>query len=404
MYRWYWLLCLTTGFTLAEAASTARAEFITADNIRTNQTFRAGTFSSIGPRLIGATPLDQMPAQRFTARLNGTVNTLTTRLQRFDVPNGPVEVGVFTADPTGTRPDQFIGSVQVPAAQTAPNNATDFDTLVTLDLASAGIKIRNGENYYLVYRAADLANNTSLPPYSTSHIRPGRTALGQQALVSGNGGVTYQAISQPNEIAVRLSVIPDFTETQTFTPFVDKQGLFNSTTRVFDLTDGDAVLTAQNTSTPTAGPRIGALEFDLESLPDDALLGGATLTLRTRAFSTTSADVGSVPRVGVFVGSFGTATTLTSELPTAGFFDPINSVGTVSVDLDPQLLQDVLDNGELLGLAILGDFDGDLFAFDALESGDPGISLSLTYATVPEPASMLLLSLGLGGLICRRRR
>ena len=170
----------------------------------------------------------------------------------------------------------------------------------------------------------------------------------------------------------------------------------------FTLTDGDPHINAQYL--PGIVDRRGILRYDLGAIPHGATITSASITFNV---DTITNSPGNSPQARIY-GYTGAATVSAADAQQLGDLlgtsDPVTSLGTVTVNLDPSALQSLLASGDFVGLTVLGSANGEQFGFTTLESGfDSAPTLNVTYA--PEPAGAALLAgIAVPFLLSRRRK
>jgi len=170
----------------------------------------------------------------------------------------------------------------------------------------------------------------------------------------------------------------------------------------FTLTDGDTNINTQYL--PGIVDRRGILRYDLGAIPHGSTITSASITFDV---NTITSSPGNFPQARIY-GYTGGATVSATDAQQVGDLlgtsDPVTSLGTVTVNLDPSALQSLLASGDFVGLTVLGSANGQQFGFSTLESGfDTAPTLNVTYAPEPTSAAMLA-GIGLPFLLKRRRK
>lgn len=199
----------------------------------------------------------------------------------------------------------------------------------------------------------------------------------------------------------QLKTLTGPTTTVTSTPFVDAEGESTNGT-AYTLKHGANFIEAYES--PTSYSR-GLMEFNLATIPTTATVTSAKLDLDITGYVTGSSnsqlDVYGYVGNGAMEGSdaLQTATLLADNVN-------VSTGGVLSIDLNPALLESLVDGGDWLGLTVVGakQYFQVTFAsseYHALISSITAPTLRVEY--VPEPATLALLALGGAAGVMRRR-
>lgn len=161
----------------------------------------------------------------------------------------------------------------------------------------------------------------------------------------------------------------------------------------FVLHDGDTKINAAQ-AVPASPDSRGLLDFDLSSLPQNALLGQTYIELQISDFVPGSKETGFSALTVMGYASDGTpqVNDATAGVPLT-FSQSISALGVVQLYLDVTKLDAIHPQGGHLGLTITGGHFSTGFYTSEQAAADPSFlapTLHMSYITVPEPAGLYL--------------
>jgi hypothetical protein len=194
-------------------------------------------------------------------------------------------------------------------------------------------------------------------------------------------------------------------ETTALSPLYDATADFSNGGAL--IVDGQSSVNMQNYPAVLVDRR-GVMEFNISQIPDIATITSAQLTLEI-------ANLTSAPNIYPTVAIHGYSGNGTHEIADGqvpanllGESAPIQSLSTITIDLNPAYIQSLLTTTNYLGLLTLGNENHKQAAFVTLEGETNGIGsaplLMINY--VPEPGVFVLLAVAVcsSAVIWRRRR
>lgn len=199
-----------------------------------------------------------------------------------------------------------------------------------------------------------------------------------------------------------LATAPALAASPTLTPALDAALDYASPTPTVD-SSGISITVQQ---APPSLDRRGVVEFNIEQIPDDAIISSATLTLKI-TLMTSGSGVLPVVTVRGYSGTGSLDPGILDALSAAvvvGQSDPIANLGLVSINLDAAFVQSLLTQTNYLGLLLRNETNTHQAGFLTSEGHNLGLGAApaLVINYVPEPATLALLLLATPALLRRR--